>query len=784
MRSEGQGLRFKWPDPVTAAAFTRGPYVFLIFNKRAPLDLTALRTPPPDDLVGEVTQIPSEGSALRLTPPVNTFYAIRSEGNDWVVEMTRRPRRPDVPALVETRNENDPVAARVLVTLRGGQAVMALKDPEVGDELRIVPSAVAGSGVDEEYDFPQFKILASAQGLVVVPEADGVVVRPLGPVIEIFSPKGLVLSPPDAVAGRPDPSLDPDALPRLYNFAEWRRDDGRPYLARKRELELALSSAPANNRNPARLALARFLFANGYAVEAEGALDTMAQQTPAIVNTRLYRALRGATALTAGNLDVAGQNLRHASLDREPEIAMWRAALEMAEGNPRGAIAQIANGPDLTREYPNPYNNRLGLAIAEALIELGDIPATRDRLELIMASDPSPGDETQARYLRGRLALLEGKPQEAQAIWSDLERGSIYSPARILATMALVDLQLTENRLTQAQAAERIERLRYAWRGDDIEFAVLRKLGELELNSGDVRKGLSSLRDLIALKPDSREVTAVTRQMTNAFQKYFLGGEADKLGPIPAIGLFKEFGYLVPPGPDGDAMTRNLADRLIKVDLLDQAADLLDTLVKTRLEGEAKAETGARLAFTRLLDQKPADALTALGESEVEGVSEAVTRDRDRLAARALADLDRPAEALRRLAADSSIEADTLRAEINWKTENWAAAAEALRRLAGEPPAGDAVIGDEQASRVLRYASALAMGQDQAGLDAVRAKFGSAMAKGPLKDVFPVIASDVASAMPDVRDIAARLASTAPFQTFMSAYRARFSNPTPPTPRT
>ena len=223
-----------------------------------------------------------------------------------------------------------------------------------------------------------------------------------------------------------------------------------------------------------------------------------------------------------------------------------------------------------------------------------------------MASGPTPGEETQARYLRGRLAILEGKQAEAQAIWTSLERGSIYSPARVLAALALVELQLKENRMTKAQAAQQVERLRYAWRGDDIEFAVLRRLGELEISAGETRKGLASLRDLIALKPDSREVAAVTRQMSNAFEKFFLEGEADKLSPIVAIGMFREFRHLVPEGTTGDAMTRNLADRLIKVDLLDQAAEILDTLIKTRLQGEGRAEAGGRLAFTYLLDGKPA----------------------------------------------------------------------------------------------------------------------------------------------------------------------------------
>jgi len=448
VRSEGQGLRFKWPDPVTAAAFSRGPYVFLIFNKRAPLDLAALRDPPPDDLVGSVTTVPSEGAAVRLAPPPGTYFAMRAEGSEWVIEMTRRPRAPDVPTRITTRNEGDPATARVMVGIRGGEAVLKFQDPEVGDDLRIVPTAIAGEGIEDERDFPQFNILASAQGLVVKPETDGLIVRSLGQMVEIYAPSGTLLSLPDDAPGKADTESDADGQPRLFNFADWLRNDGRPYLERLRELELRSASAPPNERNPARLALARFLFANGHAIEADGVLEAMAQLQPALVNTRLFHALKGATALTAGNLDEAAVHLRHASLDREPEIAMWRAALAMAEGNPRNAIEQNSRGPDLTRRYPPPFANRLGLAIAEILINIGDIPAARDRIEAILTNDPTTAEEGQARYLRGRLAIIEGRPDDAIAIWSALERG-LPSPARVLATLALVDFQLKDNRITR-----------------------------------------------------------------------------------------------------------------------------------------------------------------------------------------------------------------------------------------------------------------------------------------------------------------------------------------------
>lgn len=774
-RSEGQGLRFKWPDPVTAAAFARGPYVFLLFNKRAPLDLSAVRTPPPDDLVGEITTVPSEGTALRLAPPPDTYFAMRAEDNDWVVEMTRRPRMPDAPAEVSTRNETDPAAARVQVTLRGGESVVTLHDPEAGDDLKVVPTAVAGAGIEDDRVFPQFEILASAQGLVVKPGADGVIIRPLGRYIEIYSTGGTLLSSPDDAPAEQtrDTASVAETQPRLFNFNDWQRADGRPYLTRLRELEQAVSAAQPPQRNPPRLALARFLFSNGYAVEADGVLETMAREQPAVANTRLYRALKGATSLIAGNLDEATTHLRHATLDREPEIAMWRVALEMAQGNPRAAIEQLSRGPDMSRRYPPPYANRLGLAISEALIDLGDIPAARDRLETVFANDPTISEESQARYLRGRLAILEGKPDEARAIWSALEHG-MPSPARILATLSLTDQEMKENRLTPQQATARIEQLRYVWRGDDLEFAVLRKLGELALDAGDIRKGLRSLRDLIALKPDSREVAAVNRQMSSALQRFFLQGGADHMSPVAAIGLFNEFRNLVPEGPPGDAMVRNLADRLIKIDLLDQAADLLDYQIKNRLQGSAKAETGARLAFTRLLDAKPEEALAALQQTEAPDLPVELARERNRFAARALADLDRAPEALSRIAGDPSADADTLRAEINWKTGDWGAAATALARFMGEPPQGDAAMPDDQARAVVRYAAALALAGDQTGLDAVRDKFGPAMQRGQFKEIFAVLASDKAGPMSDVRDIQARLATTAPFDSFLNAYRQRF----------
>ena len=52
-------------------------------------------------------------------------------------------------------------------------------------------------------------------------------------------------------------------------------------------------------------------------------------------------------------------------------------------------------------------------------------------------------------------------------------------------------------------------------------------------------------------------------------------------------------------------MIRRLAERLVSVDLLEQAAELLQYQVDNRLQGAARAQVATRLAVIYLLNRKP-----------------------------------------------------------------------------------------------------------------------------------------------------------------------------------
>jgi hypothetical protein len=125
-----------------------------------------------------------------------------------------------------------------------------------------------------------------------------------------------------------------------------------------------------------------------------------------------------------------------------------------------------------------------------------------------------------------------------------------------------------------------------------------------------------------------------------------------------------------------------LADRLVKVDLLDRAGDLLERQVKTRLSGADKVKAGTRLAAVRLLDDKPDAALQGLDETEdAAATAPALQAQRQRLRARALFDTGDTLKGLGLIGNDGSLEGLWLKSDMYWKLREWPSAADALGRL-------------------------------------------------------------------------------------------------------
>jgi tetratricopeptide (TPR) repeat protein len=352
--------------------------------------------------------------------------------------------------------------------------------------------------------------------------------------------------------------------------------------------------------------------------------------------------------------------------------------------------------------------------------------------------------------------------------------------ALVRADFGLVDLDLQAERITRRQAIDRLERLTFAWRGDELEINIRRRLAQLQMQEGDVPQAFQSLKALTELFPNHPMRADLEREMADTFTRLFALDGAAILSPLNALAFYDEWRNLTPQGRAGDDVIARLAERLVQVDLLDRAAALLEMQVRDRLHGSERAAAGARLAAIRLLDGKPDLAAQAIEISTVSEGAPVLMQERRLLYARSLADMGRSEQALRLLDGDESRPADFLRIDIAWRAQRWREAERALGALVGPPPPVGRTIPVELRRALLNRAVALALTGDASGLAEVRRAYSPAMENTAEYDTFRLLTRpEQATGLLDIRTIQERVREVDLFQGFLTEYKRRLVSQAP-----
>ena len=690
----------------------------------------------------------------------------------WIIEF--RQQAPQVNAIIEVRAQTDALGGpRVFLPVTEPARAIAVTDPEAGDNLVVVPVAPLSLGLPQGRRFPQFELAETVQGIVIKPLIDDLRVRSLPQGVELTAGGGLAVS---TVAPRAQADLRLGALrplTRVFDLEPWRNLTLDNVRTSRQDLQRTLAKASEADRERYRLDLARFNLSMGLQPEALGILQTIEAERPEAIDDPEIRALKGAAQLLMSRREEAAENLKHQSLDNNDEGDFWRGALMVVEGDMVGAAPILKRTTGILRPYPRGVKIPVGLLATQAAIAVGDARQAAQVLDTLRADAPNESQKALIDYEIGRIKELAGDNNGAIASWESLV-GNSNRLARAKAMEARTELLLKSKEISRKAAIAELEKLRFSWRGDDFEFNLLRRLGELYLAENDVREALRSLRQAATYFRDRPAAADVTRLMAETFSDVYLGGRIDELAPVSAIALYEEFKELTPPGEKGDSIIRRLADRLVAVDLLDQAAALLDSQVQFRLQGLEKARVGAQLALIRLMAREHEKAASALKASDGPGMPEDLAQQRRHLMSRALAGSAHNDEALALLRGDASPDADRLRLDIFWASQRWADAAAVLRRVADSDGIKRGVIANpQQAQTVLNMAIALTLSGNQRAVNRLRDDFLEGMDATSFKEAFRLIASDETQGLADYRTIAGKVKLAENFQGFMSAYKER-----------
>lgn len=775
-RRDSDGLRVTFPLQVAtpAAAFRRGDTVWLVFDTPKPIDVEAIRTRG-GTMIGEVGRIPlDKGQAVRIRLTRPLVYSLTSEEvgkeTNWLLTLADKIQATPLP-LMMSRNITDPALANIAIPFANPGLLHKLTDPDAGDTLYVVTAQRPVRGFIKRQDLVDLSLLESAHGIAIRLNSDEVGVEVGSDKVIVGKKGGLTLSPVDISAERA-----PTAVRPIFSPEGWRKGQSENFMVRQSELMMAISAVEPALRSLPRLDLAQFYMSRAMYHEAKAVTDVMLSDP---LNKEESGALimHAIASILIGRPAQGLKDLANPVIGNSHDSQLWKALAYARQGKWADAREKFKNVEFAIASLPLDIQRIVTMDAMRASLEVKDYAgASKRRSELEVVGVP-PEAAPGFAVLRGRLAEALGHDKDAL----DDYRFAVASSDRQAAAEAKqLDVALRQKRdeISKEEALRELETLSMTWRGDTTEVKTLQMLSQLYAENGRYRDALTAARTATRLQPNAEASRQAQDLASELFTQIFLGPKGDELPPVEALGMFYEFRELTPIGRRGDELIRRLADRLASIDLLDQAAELLQYQVDHRLEGAARAQVAARLSMIYLANRKPDMAITALRASRISDLSGELRQQRLLLEARAQSDVGRHDLALDIVSNVSGREVLRLRSDIFWAARRWRESAEQIELYYGDRFRDFKPLNAVEKSDIIRAAVGYALADDSIGLSRFREKYAPLMSESADRLAFDIASKPAAASSAEFAEIAKLAASVDTLDGFLREMKQRFPDAT------
>jgi tetratricopeptide (TPR) repeat protein len=776
-RRAGDTIRILLPfsKETPGAVFQRGDTLWLVFDTGEAIDLAGLQ----GDAAGVFTSVDAtrsrEGTAIRIGLERQSLASTGRDGAAWIVTLADTVLEPPRPVhLMRATGDGDRLIATAEFPNAG--AVHRLADPLAGDELIVVTGAGPARSFIQTREMVEFSALAGSHGLVFQPLADDLTVAISGESVHVGRPRGLLLS---ASGARPPSVQRLVRRPRTiaFDLELWAADEHAPFRERESDLVSTAAAVHETQRTTKRLELVRFYMAQQRWAEAKSVLDAIVRQDRRIAEDGTIQGLRGVVSIMMHRPDDALRDFAHPSMATAPDVGVWRATALSLDGRPREAHEAFEASDTAISTLPGPLARRILVHAVQSALDAGAVEKAAQQLaELEEVGIPSEAEQ-QFALLRGRVSEARGQDRDALVSYARAANGNDL-PVRADAEQRHLGVRIRLGEIDRKVATEELEAQSYSWRGDDIEARTLALLAKLYAEQGRFRDSFSTMRTAMRAHPRAEAVRGMQDDVAKYFEALFLEGNADKMKPVDALALYYDFRDMTPQGRRGDEIIRRLAERLTAMDLLDQAASLLQHQIDRRLSGAARSQVAARLALVHLMNRKPAAALAVLRQTRLADLPEELRVQRYLLEARAHADSGRADQALELIGDVKTPEAEMMRADILWSAQRHRESAEQSERWVSARR-GTAPLTEMERRHLLRAGIGYALSDDNLGLDRLRARWREAMKGTPDQRPFDVVTAPIEARGVEYREIARSIADRDTLDAFLKNYRERYPTETP-----
>jgi len=774
----GEGVRvtLSFAAPVAAAAFQRGGTLWLVFEDRQVVQKPVMPEAVTALLGAPTVETASGAVALRLPLNKPAIVSLTEQGATWIATINGDALAAAQP-LVLMRGLGPQGRTTLNAKLANTGAAHWLKDPEAGDSIAVVTARGPVQATAKRQAFLELTALQTAHGLALVPNVDDLVISAGLDEVTIGRAQGMMLSasvPPVAQPAKAgaEAQLDPDV---------WTSDQTGSIREKQSKLMQEAADAPRRERSEARLRLARFLLANGFYPEAKMVLATIAADDDLAGASKPVLISSAMADILGGRLPDGEKTLASPVLALDSEAVLWRAVLDARRNHWPEALVGFRKSADVLEAYPDGLKALIDPIVIDAALNGNDPVFAGEQLARLDNLKQARVDPGVSALEHGRVAAANGRDESAMEYLQAAARGNREVEAS--ARLELVLLKLKTHKIETADAIAELETIGAIWRRGDVEAKSLATLGDLYAAAGRWRDAFAAAQRATQVMPDHPLTRGLQDKMARAFSAMFIDGQDKGLSKIEALAVYYDFKEFTPPGRDGDEMIRHLADRLVDLDLLDQASALLQHQVEHRLEGVAKAQVAARLAVIDLMNSKPGPAVQVLRDSRLADVPAELKRARSLLEARALSEMSLVDLAVEILAPQKGEDADRLRADILWRGKRWREAGEAFELVLGDRWQKPEPLSAAERLDVLRAGIGYVLANERIGLDRLRSKYSAKMSDSADARTFGLVVGDGVGSAQELRELARTVISIGTLPDFLDSFRKRYPEIAGPKPQ-
>ncbi|MCZ4345896.1 tetratricopeptide repeat protein [Devosia neptuniae] len=758
---------FPFEQDTPAAVFRRGDTVWMMFDTVSGIAPPA-QSDELDTLAREFAVVASgDTQVVRVELSDDRLATLGSEGMAWVLSLGDIMLTPTEPIELNRRRDVEGDFEMVANVARPAR-VHDFRDPNVGDVLKVVTAFPPARGLTRTLDYVEFSALRSVHGLVVRPEIDDLNVTIENDLAVLAVQGGLTVSAIDGPRSIGN-GITEAMRSGFVDLERMEQPDFGLFAEERQNLLSAAANAEGPERDQARLDLAQYFIANRFALEAVGVLEVLEKDLKSTDLTRKVRLSLAIADTIANRPRDALRILNTPTMGQEVDALVWRTIARAENYDFKGAKSDALEAQSVVDGYPTWVRNRFYFSAIRSAIEVGDANMAERLMAKIDFSGLDSEDSSLFHLLSGRIDEAEGRINEAIDTYGQVIAADIR-PTRAEAIYRTLRLLDDAGKLNLAKATETLSAESLLWRGNPLEADMQKLLAELYFRNGDYRLGFETVKQAVANYPESPPINGLRDEAQSMFSELFLNGVADSLGPVDALGLYYDFRQLTPPGARGDEMIRNLARRLVRVDLLSQAAELLEYQLDNRLRGIAKTQIAADLAVIYLADRKPQDALRVLNATRVPNIPDSLARQRRILEARAMIDGGRDQLGLDLVRDLDGRDVTLLRIDAHWKARRYTEASEMIEALYSDPET-KAALSQPARMGVIRAAVGFVLANDRLGLSRLRSKFGDAMVTSPEWPMFDLVTGNIEVTSLEFKTVANQVSGVDGINSFLASYR-------------